>query len=250
MFTILSPAKRQQFDEDPFVLMGSERLFQEETACIVAQMREKSVEELASLLAINHELAKQAYASFQSDNFHQLSYGVSALSAYQGDVYRAMNPDSLDKNALCYLQKYLGIVSGLYGLLRPMDRICPYRLEMTTPVNELRLAKFWSDKLVAYLQGHDIRVVINLASKAYADAIIPYWSGPVITPVFKDYRRDAWRVIGVLAKRARGQMLRYIAENQCQDPQDIQHFSALGYSFQPSLSDESTWVFHGQPTDV
>ena len=247
MFTIVSPAKNQQFSQQPWSEFATQRLFFEQSMQLIKVLSTYSEQELSQLMNISPALAHLNYERIHSGDFSDLSQGVSALFAFQGDVYRALGANSFAKEEIVFAQQHVGILSGLYGLLRPLDRILPYRLEMKTrlPIGEYKdLYQFWGTQLADALSA---RVLINLASNEYAKAALNGYKHTVITPVFKNYHQGKWKQIGILAKRARGAMLRYIILNKIVDPKGLQSFSALGYQFSASDSDQNSWVFLAHP---
>ncbi len=175
----------------------------------------------------------------------------AALLAFRGDVYKGLDADSLDADALAFAQDHLRILSGLYGVLRPQDLIQPYRLEMGTKLATARgenLYTFWGDAITETLnralaaQGDD--VLVNLASKEYFSAVRPEkLAGRVVTPVFKERKGNTYKIVGLFAKRARGLMSRYIIDERLDDIEALKGFDAEGYAFEPSLSAADTWVF-------
>jgi cytoplasmic iron level regulating protein YaaA (DUF328/UPF0246 family) len=175
-----------------------------------------------------------------------------AVFAFNGDVYDGLNAKTLSVAQLNYLQNHLRILSGLYGLLRPLDLIQAYRLEMGSRLINSRgkdLYAFWGDK-VTYLLNDSLSqresdVVINLASEEYFKVIRPVLlKVPVITPVFKDYKNGNYKIISFFAKRARGLMTRYCAMNKINNPEKLKQFDLDGYLFSQEDSDDQHWIFN------
>jgi cytoplasmic iron level regulating protein YaaA (DUF328/UPF0246 family) len=174
-----------------------------------------------------------------------------ALLAFKGDVYAGMNAESFSEDDLAYAQEHLRILSGLYGLLKPMDLMMAYRLEMGTSLENSRgknLYEFWDTTITQAInkqlkaQGDD--VVINLASNEYFKSVKPKLvEGRIITPQFKERKDGQFKMIGIYAKKARGLLSRYILLNRLQDPEAIKKFDVDGYAFNKSQSKVDTWVF-------
>ncbi|MEO0604393.1 MAG: peroxide stress protein YaaA, partial [Myxococcota bacterium] len=178
---------------------------------------------------------------------------------FNGDVYLGLDAATLSNEDLVFGQNHLAILSGLYGVLRPLDVIQPYRLEMGTKVSTRRggdLYAFWGDRiakvLAERLAAHDDPTVVNLASKEYFSAVaVSALPGPVVTPVFRDVKDGKSRVISFFAKRARGEMARFALQRRITRPEDLKAFDGGGYTFQSDLSDETQWVFtRPQPPPV
>ncbi|MEE2757988.1 MAG: peroxide stress protein YaaA, partial [Myxococcota bacterium] len=170
---------------------------------------------------------------------------------FAGDTYVGFEAGTLSDSELAFAQENIGILSGLYGLLRPLDSIQPYRLEMGTKLHTdagQGLYRFWGETIAQEirhrLDGHESQVVINLASKEYFSAVPVRALGcRVITPVFKEVRDGKAKVISFLAKRARGSMARYIVQNRITKPEALKEFSTDGYRFESQLSDSDEWVY-------
>ena len=171
--------------------------------------------------------------------------------AFRGDVYRSLDSISFDKKDFEFAQKSLRILSGLYGLLKPLDLIQAYRLEMGTRLqtaNANNLYEFWGDKITkllnAELSKEKSPVLINLASNEYFRVVHQdKVEGRIVTPVFKEKRGQQYKVIGISAKRARGAMMRYIIKNRLRNVKDIKKFKQDGYAYNARLSEQDQWVF-------
>ena len=171
--------------------------------------------------------------------------------AFKGDVYTGFNFEEYNEKDFAYAQNHLRILSGLYGLLRPLDLIQPYRLEMGTKLvtpEAKDLYAFWSSKLTSALNGairkSGNQTLINLASNEYYNVIDKQsLKGSVITPVFKDKKKDEFKVISFFAKKARGAMSDYIVRNRVSDPDGLKEFKGLGYRFNKKLTRDDNWVF-------
>ncbi|MEK9869938.1 MAG: peroxide stress protein YaaA [Gammaproteobacteria bacterium] len=250
MLTVLSPAKTLDFDTPAATRKQSAPAFAAETEALVQLMQKKSSQELKKLMSISDKLAElnaDRYASFNSDSENL----KQAILAFKGDVYIGLDVDSYNERDFTFAQKSLRILSGLYGVLRPLDLIHPYRLEMGTKLRNSRgnnLYDFWDsaigEALAEELCTHRNKTLINLASNEYFNAVdesrLP---GDVITPVFKDYSRGTYRVLSFFAKKARGAMATYIVQNRINKPADLKNFDVDGYQYNDGFSSDDRWVF-------
>ena len=172
-----------------------------------------------------------------------------AVYAFKGDVYSGLDADTIQDDKFEYLQKTLRIISGYYGILRPFDKILPYRLEMGTRLeneNGNNLYKFWGDKITDVLNDdiEDNDIVVNLASDEYFKSINKEkLNAEIITPVFKEFKNDSYKVIAIYAKKARGLMSRFLIERKSKSVDDIKLFNTDGYTFDGNLSTENELVF-------
>lgn len=250
MITIISPAKTLDFDSTLPDVEPTEPSFVEDSAKLIHKLRTISGPKLSKLMSISRDLAdlnKQRYHDWSMDFTPDNSR--PALLTFGGDVYRGFDTKSLTQRDLSFAQDHLRILSGLHGVLRPLDRIQPYRLEMGTslPVGRKKnLYQFWGDRVTDALnQAMDAAgtdVLINLASAEYFKVVdFNKVNGRVITPVFKDFKKGEYKVVMTWAKLARGMMSRYIVRNQLTDPESLKGFEE--YSFNPSLSTDTEWVF-------
>ncbi len=257
MIIVLSPAKSLDYQTPPQLDAHTLPIFIDEAAELVAYMREFSATSLSSLMGISASLASlnaQRYAQwttkFSAQNAKQ------ALLAFNGDVYEGLQASTLSADDLAYAQDHLRILSGLYGVLRPLDWMQAYRLEMGTRLVTTRgkdLYAFWGECITAalneqLLQNGPDATVVNLASVEYFKAVKPkQLKASVITPVFEDEQKGQekgkYKVVSFYAKRARGAMARYAIINRIDDPQRLQDFNYEGYAFAPQVSDASRWVF-------
>lgn len=250
MLTVLSPAKTLDFDTPAATRKQSAPAFAAETEALVQLMQKKSSQELKKLMSISDNLAElnaDRYASFNSDSENL----KQAILAFKGDVYIGLDVDSYNERDFTFAQKSLRILSGLYGVLRPLDLIHPYRLEMGTKLRNSKgnnLYDFWDsaigEALAEELCSHRNKTLINLASNEYFNAVdesrLP---GDVITPVFKDYSRGTYRVLSFFAKKARGAMATYIVQNRINKPADLKNFDVDGYQYNDGFSSDDRWVF-------
>lgn len=252
MFILISPAKKQDFNPEPRALASTQATLSDETRQLVEWLKVKTPEALQLLMHISPDLATLNARRFkQFDPSWQNNEQKQALFAFQGEVYRFLSASTLDHSGIEFSQQHLGILSGLYGLLRPLDLIQPYRLEMKTPLMNSKgknLYAFWGEKITEVLSERvkhsGSNIVINLASQEYFKAIQPkLLSVPVLTIDFKSERNGAFKTIGVMAKRARGMMARRICAQQLTEVNQLKLFKEAGYHFKETLSSEFHWVF-------
>lgn len=253
MIFIISPAKTLDFEnaDSERVLTLPEYL--DEAAEIANEMKEYSPEELEKLMKISVPLAELNYIRYKQWQKENTSFNKAAIFAFKGDVYRALEAHSLSEEQLCFANEHLRILSGLYGIIRPFDKIMPYRLEMGTPLKfngYSNLYEFWGAKLTEglsrELSEHKNKALVNLASEEYSKAV-PLDKLPenirVVQVFFKEFRNGKYKIIGTNAKRARGYMSRYIIENSIDEVESLKDFSAQGYEFNAYLSDDNNFVF-------
>jgi len=252
MITILSPAKTLKMGKALNTNLYTEPLFLKEASSLIVELIKYSPPEMEGLMKINSNLAEQNFMRHISwQKKHDLSNGKQALLAYDGAVYQGINAGELSEVQLAFANDHLRIFSGLYGALRPLDLIQPYRLEMGTKLKNKRgnnLYSFWNHKLTTYLKSEfksqNDNILIDLASKEYSSVIdMSKINVKVITPVFKEYKNGTHKGITIYTKRARGLMSRFIIENNISSPKDIKEFNEEGYSYNEYLSSNTEVVF-------
>lgn len=226
--------------------------FYAECASLVKALRTLSVAELVSLMKISEKLAVLNVDRYRNWKMRpDSSNAKQALMAFKGDVFEAMNIDSYTVKDFDFAQQHLRILSGLYGILRPMDLIQAYRLEMATKLSNAKgknLYEFWGNRihqsLGALLKKEKSGVLINLASLEYFKAVkADQLKATVITPIFKEQRNSAYRVVAIYAKKARGRICDFIIRNRIDRPEDLKSFNSDGYGFSAKLSNSTQWVF-------
>jgi hypothetical protein len=250
MLMLISPAKTLNFDPPARRTRHTTPELLEHSAELIAILAGKSPADLSALMGISDALAvlnagrfSSWHTPFTPDNAKQ------AVLAFMGDVYEGLDAASLDDDGLDWLQQHLGILSGLYGLLRPLDLIQPYRLEMGIRLANARgrdLYTFWGELITAHVAQRlaDDPVLVNLASGEYFKSVrVKQLAARVVTPVFQDRKGEQYKVISFHAKRARGLMVRWALEHRVTDPQALQAFDSEGYTFTPAVSDRDNWVF-------
>ena len=235
MKIIISPAKKLN-DKKNNLQNTSNIQFLNETKYLIKELQKYSLIEIKKMMNISDKLALLNYERFQNWDLNS-SDVMPAILLFKGDVYKGLKADSFSNEQLNFAQDHLRIISGLYGLLRPLDLVFPYRLEMGTNIQTNKadnLYEFWNDKLrlnlISEMKDNDI--LINLASNEYSKAVeLDQFKQKVITPVFKDSKNGRLKVISFYAKRARGEMVNYIVRNNIKDLSDVRSFNYGGYTF-------------------
>lgn len=253
MLTVISPAKTLDYESPlPADLATSRPDFLSDSAELVAVLREYTPAQVATLMSLSDKLAALNVARFQT--WHQEfsePEARPALFAFKGDVYTGLDVMRLSAAELARAQQHLRILSGLYGLLRPLDLMLPYRLEMGTELPNPRgkqLYDFWGERITQALnaalaeQGDD--VLINLASNEYFRSVQPKkLNATIYTPQFKDEKNGQYKMISFFAKKARGRMAAWLLQNDVRQPNDLRDFDVDGYAFNSALSSGQTLVF-------
>lgn len=249
MFCVVSPAKKLDFDTPAPSLSFTQSIFLDDTIELSETTKKLTRANLSQLMKISEKLSDLNYARFQgfSTPFDQYNAKPAAL-AFSGDTYVGLEASSLNEADFAFAQDHFGILSGFYGLLRPLDLIQPYRLEMGTRLATDRgntLYEFWDSQIAERLNElNGDEALINCASNEYFKAVQKKaLKGPVITPVFKEIKMGVAKTIGLMAKRARGSMARYIIQNRIDSPEAIKDFDEGGYIYRKDLSNETDWVF-------
>ena len=244
MKIILSPAKKMITDIDsiePVALPG----FIDKTTEILSWLRDKSKEELKAIWKCNDKILEQNFHRLENMNLYQML--TPAVLSYEGIAFQYMAPSVFEDRQFAYIQNHLRILSAFYGVLKPMDGVTPYRLEMQAKVgigDAKNLYEYWGDLLYRSVID-DSRLIINLASKEYSKCIEKYLTPQdrYITVTFCEASGDKMVTKGTYAKMARGEMVRFMAENNIENPVDIKKFDRLGYSFRSDLSSDAEYVF-------
>jgi len=252
MIIIISPAK-SLYDYSPIHFEKfTEPIFMDEAARIVSVMKKKKPAQLAKLMDISPKLAELNFQRYQDWSYtHTPENSWQAVLMFNGTVYQGMKADTFTADNLESTQQKLRILSGVYGLLKPLDLIHPYRLEMGTTISVSRkknLYEFWKTKITTKLNQElaltDQKILVNLASSEYFSAVdTKKLKARIITPSFKEEKDGQYRMVSIFAKRARGLMCRFIIENNITDPEEIKAFGMEGYYFNNQLSNENNWVF-------
>jgi cytoplasmic iron level regulating protein YaaA (DUF328/UPF0246 family) len=252
MKILLSPAKSIHQDKTFENLFSTEIVFKNETNSLAKKLQKLSVKKMEKLMHISSELAQlnvQRYADW-TEVINENTVSFPAIYGFNGEVYKGFVADTLSDKQRLYAQENVRILSGLYGILKPLDLIAPYRLEMGTKWNVTpkikNLYQFWDKKITTYLNNElkENEPIINLASTEYFKAVdVKSLNARVITPVFKEFKNGDYKIIMMFAKHARGAMARFIVDNELENPEDLKLFSKDGYGFDANLSSETEWVF-------
>jgi len=252
MLYLLSPAKKLDYDTPVAVTTHTQPLFVAQAAELIGVLKKRSAQEIAALMSLSPALATlnvhryQAWTpSFSLDNARQ------AVLAFNGDVYEGLDARSLSPSDLDWAQNHVGILSGLYGVLRPLDLMQPYRLEMGTRLateHGKNLYEFWGSRIAQHLNQRQAKqaqpVVVNLASEEYFKSVDPQTlRARVVQCVFQDWKNNTWKVISFHAKRARGLMARYAITQRIDTPEGLRGFASEGYVWDATASSDDKLVF-------
>ncbi|MGB6104244.1 MAG: peroxide stress protein YaaA [Pusillimonas sp.] len=257
MLLLLSPAKKLDYDSPVRTTLHTQPLFVQQSAALIKVLKKKSASEIAALMKLSDALAKlnvERYAAwkpiFDQTNSRQ------AILAFNGDVYEGLDAPSLSDAQLKWAQEHVALLSGLYGVLRPLDLMQPYRLEMGTRLETRQgrnLYDFWGSAIAEYLNRHlaelskgkkQTPVVLNLASEEYFKSVdLDALQARVVQCVFQDYKNGVWKIISFHAKRARGLMARYVIEHKISAVKALQNFDSEGYAYAEAESTADRLVF-------
>ncbi|MGB5755686.1 MAG: peroxide stress protein YaaA [Acidimicrobiales bacterium] len=254
MLIVLSPAKSLDYDSPLATEKMSEPAMLDHAAKLVEIMATKSPNQLAKLMGISPQLAELNFERFQNwERPFTIETARQALLAFDGDVYMGLDARSFKQRDFTHAQKTVRILSGLYGVLRPLDLMMPYRLEMGTKLKNPRgrdLYEFWGDRITEELNAAMVAspgeaVLINLASNEYFKAVrTEVLETPVVTPVFLDAKGDGdHRVVSFFAKKARGAMAAWIVRNRVKKVAEFEDFDGMGYTFDPTRSTDARPAF-------
>ncbi|MCJ9429597.1 peroxide stress protein YaaA [Kordiimonas marina] len=252
MLIVLSPAKKLDFERENYAEDARPPRFMKEANELVGYARKLKSEDLKGMMGISDALAELNVGRFKAFKTPFTPANARpALDAFRGDVYVGLDADTLDQAGRAFADSHVRILSGLYGLLRPLDLMQAYRLEMGTKFATDKgktLYAYWGDRIAEALnddlEGEADPVIVNLASGEYFKAVKQKaLKARVITPVFKEVKNGEGKVISFLAKKARGLMTRYVIDNRITEPEKLKAFDLEGYKYDPSQSDADTWVF-------
>lgn len=252
MKILISPAKSLGNQKLKSNISPTHGLFIDEAESLAKKLKKFSVKKIEKLMHVSNDIATLNYNRFQDweKPIKENENVLPALAQFTGEVYRGLDAETLDSQQIEFAQKNLRILSGMYGVLKPMDLMFPYRLEMgtswaVTPKTK-NLYQFWGTKLSKCLNSEMEKeeVIVNLASNEYFKAIDKKaLKAKIITPHFKELKNDKYSVVAIYAKNARGKMTRYAIENEINDVNQLKNFNLDGYVFHESLSTETDWVF-------
>jgi cytoplasmic iron level regulating protein YaaA (DUF328/UPF0246 family) len=251
LLALLSPAKRLDFSPPPAFVKATQPGLLKDTAVLAARSKTLSRADLRRLMDISAKLAELNYKRFQAFDPKNKSETKPAIFAFAGDVYMGFDARTLSAADIEFAQHHVGILSGLYGVLRPLDAIQPYRLEMGTQLKTERgadLHAFWRGSVAAYINELTASLqqptVVNLASEEYWGAIDESaLTAPVVQPVFKEIKGGKAQIVAFFAKKARGMMARYIVEHRLTAPEQLKRFDTAGYAFDAKASKGPQLVF-------
>lgn len=258
MLIIISAAKSLDYESPISYKTHTLPHFVKKTKMLTDELKKFSLAKIKDLFSVSENLAKLNYQRFQDfDNFYDLKNSKQAILVFAGDVFQKIAKEKYSEDDFLFAQKHLRILSGLYGSLRPLDLIQPYRLEMGTKFqNDLmeknlkikNLYQFWSEEITNFfnedLKNSKEKYIINLASEEYAKAVdSKKINGQIINIIFKEKKKDKYQIVGILAKKARGMMTNWIIQNKITDLKKLKDFSEDGYKFNDKFSDESNFVF-------
>jgi len=252
VLTVLSPAKTLDFDTPPVTEAHTQPQFLERAGTLVEDARQLTPQEIRDLMGVSEAIANLNHQRFMDwQPPFDFSNAKQAVLAFKGDVYTGLQAEALSEAALAFAQDHVRILSGLYGLLRPLDLMQPYRLEMGLKFQNTggrNLYEFWgsaiTDELNQSIADSGTPVLVNLASNEYFKAVQPRaLDAEVITPVFKDLKNGKHKIISFYAKKARGVMARYICSEGLNEPESLKAFAGDGYYFCPEQSSAREWVF-------
>ena len=247
MLAIISPSKTQDFSQCDIDIFSQTRQIESSNE-LIGILKNKSKSQIAKLMSISEKLSELNFDRFQ--NFHlpfTLKNAKQAILAFKGDVYNGINAPELSHEDLEFAQGKVRMLSGLYGVIRPLDLIQPYRLEMGTKLSNAKggdLYDYWGSDISSVLNEDESDLIVNLASNEYSKAIDKKTlNADILDIVFKEKKGDNYKVIGIYAKRARGLMVNYIIRNRLDKPEELKDFTDEGYRFDKGLSNDSSWVF-------
>ncbi|HLT13823.1 MAG TPA: peroxide stress protein YaaA [Marinobacter sp.] len=251
MLMIISPAKTLDYESPLATETFTQPDYLDDACELIDQLKELEPHQVSNLMSISDKLGqlnaerfRDWHTPFTPDNARQ------AILAFKGDVYTGLDAESFNEDDFAFAQKHLRMLSGLYGLLKPLDLMQPYRLEMGTKFENRRgkdLYAFWGSKLTDALNrqlAEDDQVLVNLASNEYFKSVqAKKLDGRLVTPQFKDWKNGKYKIISFYAKKARGLMCRYAIQNRITQADDLKGFNLEGYYFSEEQSDNNNWVF-------
>ena len=252
MLIVISPAKTLDYETPAKTKVFTSPDYLDQSQGLINRLRNFSSLDISDLMKVSAKIADLNFDRYEAwkKPFTQKN-AKQAVLAFKGDVYTGLNAETFKADDFKFAQNHLRVLSGLYGLLRPLDLMQPYRLEMGTKLKTdegKNLYEFWGSDITEGLnkQLKKIKsdILINLASNEYFKAVKPKeLSAEIITPAFKEFKNGEYKMIGIYAKKARGLLSRYIIQNKLSDPEDLKSFNEEGYRFNKTLSKGNNWVF-------
>jgi len=248
MHILISPAKT--LDMDATIVLPKTTLspFEKDSAALIKDLKKLKTNDIQDLMKVSPKIAELNAERFNNWSLpFDATNAKAAIYAFKGDVYTGLDADSLSEDDMDFAQEHLSILSGLYGLLCPLDLMQAYRLEMGTKFANKKgknLYEFWGSKITKEINNREQDIVINLASNEYFKAVDKkVLKAEIITPVFKDEKNGVLKVISFFAKKARGMMTRFIIQNHITNVEDLKNFNLGSYAFSEALSTDKEWVF-------
>jgi len=247
MLAIISPSKTQDFSECNIDIFSQTRQLESSNE-LIGILKSKSKSQISKLMSLSEKLSELNFDRFQKFKLpFTLENAKQAILAFKGDVYNGINAPDLSSEDLEFAQSKVRMLSGLYGVVRPLDLIQPYRLEMGTKLSNAKgpnLYDYWGAEISNVLNEDEPDLIINLASNEYFKAINKnVLNANILDIVFKEKKGETYKIIGIYAKRARGLMVNYIIRNRLENPEALKNFSDEGYRFDKDLSSDSSWVY-------
>jgi hypothetical protein len=247
MLAVISPSKTQDFSQCNIDFFTQTRQIDSSDE-LIGILKNKSKSQISKLMSLSEKLSALNFDRFQKFKLpFTLDNAKQAILAFKGDVYNGINAPELSSEDLEFAQGKVRMLSGLYGVVRPLDLIQPYRLEMGTKLSNAKggdLYDYWGSEISSVLNDDEPDLIINLASNEYFKAIDKKTlNANILDIVFKEKKGDSYKVIGIYAKRARGLMVNYIIRNRLESPEALKDFSDEGYRFDKELSTDSSWVY-------
>lgn len=252
MLIVISPAKKLDYETQVITKVYTTPDYLKDSAVLIKRLRDFSTLDISALMNVSSKISELNFDRYEAWNPRFTTTNAKqSILAFMGDVYAGLDATSFKQRDLNYAQNHLRILSGLYGVLRPLDLMQAYRLEMGTRLQTDRgknLYEFWgtiiTDGLNSQLKKIKSGTLINLASNEYFKSVkAKLIKGEIVTPSFKEYRKGDYKMIGIYAKKARGLMSRYIIENRLQNPNDLKSFDKDGYRFNKKLSKDNHLIF-------
>ena len=254
MLIVVSPAKSLDFDSTVKNIPYTTPRFMDDSRKLVKALKSYSPEDISELMGISNALGKlnqERFANWKTP--FTLKNAKQAMFAFTGDVYLGLQPETFSKADINFAQKHLRILSGLYGVLRPLDLMQPYRLEMGRKFDingKASLYEFWGESITKSLntdleeQNTKVPFILNLASNEYFNSVKPKsLNADVISPVFQDYKNGQYKIISFYAKKARGEMAAYVIKNKVKAPPGLTKFDSSGYKYCTEISTPNKPIF-------
>jgi len=247
MLLLLSPAKTLDF-EPTNIKKNTQPQFLEESQMLIKTLKKYTSKQIQDLMGVSEKIADLNVTRYQDFSVpFTMSNAKQAILAFKGDVYQGLSVEDFNEEDLNFAHKHIGILSGLYGILRPLDLMQAYRLEMGTKLKvqkDNNLYEFWKDSITKQINATGVKDVINLASKEYFKSVkVAALEGNLWTVDFKEKKDGNYKIVAFYAKKARGMMCNYVVKNRLEKPEDMKTFDMEDYQFNEGLSSERHYVF-------